>query len=236
MVVQRVTFGCALGLLVACGTEDPQITGTGGTPATMAGGPAAAGVMAVSSGGAGPGVAGGAMGGTSTVTLAGSGQATGDGDQGKLFGVDMAVPVMPPMAMGGSGGGATLPPGEALSKIHGSVDGEANFKQTGADVTVTIKLTKCPDGDHAVTINDGFSCDSADLEGDPLPNGRGTIGTISCSGNKGNLTVTRKGDDKSKNWTVGDHELETDITIHVVIVGEAGNPSKKIACGNFFSS
>ena len=42
------------------------------------------------------------------------------------------------------------------------------------------------------------------------------------------------GSDPNTNWTVADHNLDTDVTGHVVIVTPAGDPGDRIACGNFF--
>jgi hypothetical protein len=45
---------------------------------------------------------------------------------------------------------------------------------------------------------------------------------------------TRSGADKTKNWTVGDHVQETDLTAHVVIISDEKDPNSRAACGNFF--
>jgi len=63
----------------------------------------------------------------------------------------------------------------------------------------------------------------------------GDTGTITCANNSANLTYTRMGTDPTTNWTVGDHNLKTDITSYVVIVSStAAGTSGFIGCGNFF--
>jgi hypothetical protein len=174
------------------------------------------------------------------VPLAGSGQAVGGGDQGMFFSPDMAVDIMPP-AMGGSGGsGGAGIPGDGntfTSMIKGSISGTAVFTQKLEDVELVVNLSNCPDGNHQFRIHDGYSCDNATTEGMPW-GARGTgIGPesgIACSGGKGMLMYTRSGADKTKNWTVGDHVQETDLTAHVVIVSDEKDPNSRAACGNFF--
>jgi hypothetical protein len=185
--------------------------------------------------------AGGGGSGSTTVTLAGSGQALGGGDQGSLF--EMGVEVMPPemggAATGGSGGGSGIP-GDgkmATSMIRGSIGGTAVFKQTGEDVSLVVNLTNCPDGNHQFRIHDGYSCDNASTMGMPWAargTGIGPANGIACSGGKGMLTYTRLGSDKTKNWTVADHAQETDVTAHVVIVSDEKDPNSRASCGNFF--
>jgi hypothetical protein len=178
------------------------------------------------------------------VPLAGSGQALGGGDQGTFFNADMSVQVMPQAGgSGGSGsggsGGAGIP-GDGnsyTSTIKGSISGTAVFTQRGEDVDLVVNLNNCPNGNHQFRIHDGYSCDNASTEGMPW-GARGTgIGPdtgIACSDNKGTLMYTRSGADKTKNWTVGDHVVETDLTAHVVIVSDEKDPSSRAACGNFF--
>jgi len=202
------------GSATTAGTGNP---GTGGTVSTTGGVP-------------------------NNVPLAGSGQAIGGGDQGSFFNPDMSVQVMPP-EMGGSGGtgmgGAGGIPGDGksfTSMIKGSISGTAVFTQKVEDVNLVVNLTNCPDGNHQFRIHDGYSCDNASTEGMPWTRGTG-IGPdagIACSGNKGTLTYTRSGADKTKNWTVGDHVQETDLTAHVVIVSDEKDPNSRAACGNFF--
>jgi hypothetical protein len=195
-------------------------------------------VAGTSSPGGGSGNAGGSL---THVPLAGSGQAVGGGDQGQLFGPDMSVPIMP-VEMGGSGGsgGGKAIPGDGnlfTSMIRGAISGTATFTQRGEDVDLVVNLTSgCADGNHQFRIHDGYSCDSPSTEGMPWSRGTG-IGPaegIACTGGKGMLMYTRSGADKTKNWTVGDHVQETDLTAHVVIVSDEKDPNSRAACGNFF--
>ena len=105
-----------------------------------------------------------------------------------------------------------------------------------ASVFVVVDLTSgCADGNHRFTIHDGGSCDSDATDGKPWsPRGTELGNDIKCSGGKGKLEYTRKGDDKTKNLTVGDHNTETDLTAHVVIVSDEKDLSSRASCGNFF--
>ncbi len=217
---------------VGCsGASSQDDTGGGSGSATTAG-----------SGNPGTGGASSSTGGVPmNVPLAGSGQAIGGGDQGTFFNADMSVQVMPP-EMGGSSSGGTSGsiPGDGnsyTSTIKGSINGTAVFTQKGEDVELTVNLGNCPDGNHQFRIHDGYSCDNAATEGVPWAargTGIGPDSGIACSNNKGTLTYTRSGADKTKNWTVGDHVVETDLTAHVVIVSDEKDPNSRASCGNFF--
>jgi hypothetical protein len=172
---------------------------------------------------------------------------TGGNDDGSLFDPAQAVPFDPnaggtggaaPMT-GGTGGGVNTDGLSVTSHISGKVNGTAEFTQHGTDVTVVVKLTKCPEGTLGIHINDGASCDNAGTEGKPWDGKRGDIGdtgTISCSQNSAAMTYTRSGADPAMNWTVGDH-TRTDITAYVVVVSSDADGqamSSFIGCGNFF--
>jgi hypothetical protein len=219
-------------LLASCAQDkdwDPAVEGggsgaSGGTTSTGAG-------STTSTGGT-----------TTSGTNGGAWTNVGGTDNGGLFGPN-AVPYDPASAggTGGTGtggtGGMEGPPGDgnvATSTIKGDVDGTATFTQTGIDVTVVIELTKCPDGDLVITIHDGYACDNESTEGEPWDGSRGEIGTVACSGNSGSLTVTRPGSDTATNRTVADHNLDTDLSAHVLIVTKPAEPDTRIACGNFF--
>jgi hypothetical protein len=220
---------------VACG-DAGEATGSGG--AAGSGGSAVAAAGSTSSVGGSGSTAGSPP---VMVTLAGSGQAIGGGDQGSLFPPDGSVPIMADTAGTSSGGTAPVIPGDgkvAKSTLGGSIQGSATFTQTGEDVRIVVDLTGgCADGNHMFRIHDGGSCDSASTEGNPWsPRGTG-IGPdtgIACTGGKGKLDYTRKGDDKTKNITVGDHNPDTDVTTHVVIVSDEKDPNSRASCGNFF--
>lgn len=222
-------------LLLGIGCSD-----AGTDPDAAAGTPSTAGAGSTTSAG-GTGSTSSTGGNPMNVPLAGSGQALGGGDQGTFFGPDMTVEIMPPMMTGGSGGsGGSGPPGDGntfTSTIKGSISGSAVFTQKGEDVDLVVNLTNCADGNHQFRIHDGYSCDNANTEGMPWGargTGIGPASGIACSGGKGMLMYTRSGADKSKNWTVGDHVQETDLTAHVVIVSDEKDPNSRAACGNFF--
>jgi hypothetical protein len=120
--------------------------------------------------------------------------------------------------------------------IKGSISGTATFTQKGEDVELRVELRNCPTGNHQFRIHDGYSCDSALTRGMPWSRGTG-IGPdsgIACVNDEGTLAYTRSGADKTKNWTVGDHVQETDLTAHVVIVSDEKDPSSRAAFGHFF--
>jgi hypothetical protein len=242
-------------LLPACGAN-PAAQGTAAA-GSNAGGAAAAGATSSTAGtagsvasvaGAGASTAGASStGGASTLGTAGAPPAqggAGGGDNGGLFDPGSSVPFDPnaggsggAVASGGSGG-LNIDGNTVTSHIGGSASGQATFTQKGADVTVTVKLTACPAGVLGIHINNGDSCDNMGTEGMPWDGKRGNIGdtgTITCANNSANLTYTRLGTDPATNWTIGDHNLKTDITSYVVIVSSvAAGTSGFIGCGNFF--
>jgi len=226
------------------GTGSGTNPGTSGAPSASGGGGGApipsGGSSGVASGGSSP-----TTGGLATIPLAGSGgQAVGGGDQGTLFPPEGAVPIMP-VGTGGSGGGGagggSAIPGDGksvTSKLGGSIGGTAVFSQKGVDVTVVVTLTNgCADGKHMFQVYDGDSCDNPSTEGKPWAprgTGLGPVGGIQCSGGKGMMMDMRLGADTTKNLTVGDHVLATDVSTHVVIVSDEKDPNSRASCGNFF--
>lgn len=219
---------CFASTLALVGCSD---AGTG-TPGNNGGSPP-------SSGGSTSAPQGGSGGSGTSVPLAGSGQAVGDGDQGQPFAPTDVVMIMPPemggMMNGGSGGGSGIPGDgkEMTATFRRGVSGTAVFKQTGEDVTVVFDITGgCSDGAHNVAIYDGYACDGTHTEGMPWGE-RGTgFGPINCSGNRGTLTHTRPGADKTKNWTVADHVQETDVSAYVILLESNGD--YRHGCANFF--
>jgi hypothetical protein len=148
--------------------------------------------------------------------------------------------IMPPQTMGGgatggSGGGSGIPgDGQMMTgTLRRGMSGTADFSQTGEDVTVVFNITGgCSDGPHNIVIYDGYACDGTHTEGKPWGE-RGTgFGPIVCSNDKGTLTYTRSGADKTKNWTVADHVAETDVTARVLLFESDGD--YRHGCMNFF--
>jgi hypothetical protein len=248
--------GCMAWLLLlpACGAQ-PAAQG-GAAAGSNAGGAAAGGATSsaagaagsvVSAAGASAAAGAGSTGGAPVVGSAGAPPAqggAGGGDNGGLFDPGSSVPFDPnaggtggAVASGGSGG-LNIDGNTVTSHIAGSASGTATFTQSGANVMVTVKLTACPAGMLGIHINNGDSCDNTGTEGMPWDGKRGNIGdtgTITCANNSANLTYTRMGTDPTTNWTVGDHNLKTDITSYVVIVSStAAGTSGFIGCGNFF--
>ncbi|MEO5770343.1 MAG: hypothetical protein ABIS92_18450 [Polyangia bacterium] len=201
------------------------VVGTGGTVAPGSGGGLGSGGSASGTGG---GVA--ATGGVAVAATGGRGGAGGF-DDGRLF-ADAGVA---PPATGGSiasSGGATGvdagPVNRTATCAIPSVGLTAVFTQTGADVTVVVTATNCASGSHVLTIRGGFSCDSASTQGGIWGNTRGTgLGTFTCNASKqGTLTYTRSGKDPALAWTVGDHNTNTDVTLHPMMLDSN--------CGTFF--
>lgn len=216
--------GTGGGTVIATGGSSPgtgggAVAGTGGrggSPSTGAGGTAARGTGGLAAGGRGiddgnlftdagvpPASSGGAMGTDAAVGTAGDAQSDG-----------------PP----GNGHTATCSiPAVGLTAV---------FTQTGTDVTVVITATACPAGSHVIQIHAGFSCDSAATRGGVWGGKRGdgiggTASTITCNSSmRGTLTYTRPGTDPATNWTVGDHNTLTDVTLHPMMLDTS--------CGTFF--
>ncbi len=228
----------SLFVLGACASPDPAAL-----PDTMGAAGAAsvtAGAGSITGGGASAAAGAGASGGSAgSVNVAGAAGAVshagaGGSDPGDLFGPGTSVPFDP---NAGGGGGAGPIPGDGQTATSKLGDGTAVFTQTGADVTVVVKLSGCPNGEHSISIRDGYSCDSDALEKGVWDGQRGLIGdkgTITCSNNSGSMTYTRKGADPTLNWSIGS-QLDSDLTPHVVVVTNSADPNGSHKwCGNFF--
>ncbi|HET6282151.1 MAG TPA: hypothetical protein VFH73_14385 [Polyangia bacterium] len=233
MCLRAVAFS-ALCLIVPLGVNcggGAQSPGDGGGPgATGSGGtsPAGAGGAVPGTGGtAGTGPTGGNPGGT-------GGQA--GVDNGKLF-TDAAT--VPPDAGNGTTPDTTTPAGDSVpsgipgdgnmaTAQIGSLGLKAVFTQKGTDVTVVITATRCSAGNHTFEVHEGFACD------DPTKGpvwGMGKRGTglspLVCGADqKGTLTYTRTAADPALKWTVADHNKDTDVTLHPIMV--------ETNCGTFF--
>jgi hypothetical protein len=230
------------GALVAC-------SGGGTTPSYGAGDPVAPGAAGTGT----PGTGGTPVVGTGGTTSLPPGSSVvpdtaippAGFDEGGLFGFEQAVAydyLDNNPSTGGEGGDGDGPPGDgnvATSMIGGSVSGTAIFTQTGIDVAVVIELNNCPAGAHPIRIHGGFSCDNDSTiegvwDGERGAGIGGMESVIMCDGSNGSLTYTRPGDNPALNWTVGDHNLDTDVTAHVIIISEVDNLGQRVACGNFF--
>jgi hypothetical protein len=215
-------------------------TGTAGTGAPTtgtAGTTGAAGTGAPTTGAAGTGTTGAAGTGSAPTGAAGTGStgAAGTGtngvDNGFLF-RDAGAVVMAPEPMASSDAGAKVEGGSSpvgVGTLHINNMGlTAVFTQKGADVTMAVTATNCAQGAHTLQIHGGFSCDNASTQGGVWDGKRGDgIPALNCGADKkGTLNYTRLGADPSTNWTVGDHNTKTDVTLHPAMA--EGN------CGTFF--
>jgi hypothetical protein len=205
----------------------------------MGGAGAAVGAAGAASGGVGgdataPGPTGAAGAPTGVAGAAGLGGASGV-DEGQLF-TDAAVvslaapdagPAATPDAAAGDAGAAIPGDGNVGTCHIGGSNFVLVFTQKGTDVTMVVTATNCATGTHTFQIHAGFSCDTADTEGGVWDSARGAgIPTLTCANNKGTLTYTRAGADPTTNWTVGDHDTKTDVTLHPM--------SADSSCGTFF--
>jgi Cu-Zn family superoxide dismutase len=133
---------------------------------------------------------------------------------------------------GSNGAGAA----SALATIApfgtGTVSGTAAFTQTGADVSVTVTLSNCPDGPHGVHIHQGISCADPVMQGDHWDMTRGEmIPDVMCAGGTGSSTHTRiAASNPALAWSIGGDPL-TNVIGHAVVVHDPGMPAPRIGCG-----
>ncbi|WP_437298988.1 superoxide dismutase family protein [Sorangium sp. So ce426] len=159
----------------------------------------------------------GSGGGDASTSTSASGSGGGDGGNG---GGD-----------GGNGGGASLQAEAEIQGLNSSgLTGTAAFAQTGEEVTLTITLSGCPEGEHSAHIHENKSCGSNgnDAGAHWVPNGEG-LGSFTCDASgKGTQTVKRGTDV----WTVGD-DADTDVTKYAIVVHAAADPDAggRIGCG-----
>lgn len=132
---------------------------------------------------------------------------------------------------GGNGGGASAQAEAAIEATSSSeLEGTATFAQNGDEVTLTITVSGCPEGEHSAHLHENKSCeDDADAAGGHwIPNGEG-LGSFTCDASgAGTQTVTRGTDI----WTVGDG-ASTDVTKYSIVIHAAADPSAggRIGCG-----
>ncbi|WP_437781342.1 superoxide dismutase family protein [Sorangium sp. So ce1097] len=132
---------------------------------------------------------------------------------------------------GGSGGGVDARAEAAIEGTSSSeLTGTAVFTQSGDEVTLTITVSGCPEGEHSAHLHENKSCeDDAEAAGGHwIPNGEG-LGSFTCDeSGAGTQTVTRGTDV----WTVGDG-VSTDVTKYSIVVHAAADPSAggRIGCG-----
>ncbi|WP_434045254.1 MULTISPECIES: superoxide dismutase family protein [Sorangium] len=198
-----LAFG-ASALLTACGDDGDSPAGSSTTSTSSASGSGGGGDASTSASGSGGGGDGGSSGD--------GGGSSGDGG-------------------GGNGGGASARAEAALEATSsGELEGTATFTQNGDEVTLTITVSGCPEGEHSAHLHENKSCeDNADAAGGHwIPNGEG-LGSFTCDASgEGTHTVTRGTDI----WTVGDG-ASTDVTKYSIVVHAAADPSAggRIGCG-----
>jgi hypothetical protein len=228
---------------IACGPQGRSgngngvVAGTGGGAGTTgdAGVNGAAGTALVAGGSGTSGA--GAAGTTAPTGAAGTTPSNPSGfDDGKLF-TDAAVvaatdptqdPSTPPDAGAPQDAGAGISGDGNVGTCHiGGMTFVLVFTQKGKDVTMVATGSNCGSASHTLQIRGGFSCDNAGTEGGVWDGKRGDgIPPLVCANGKGTLTYTRSGADSTMNWTVGDHNTKTDVTLHPM--------SADSSCGTFF--
>ncbi|KYF69477.1 hypothetical protein BE15_17605 [Sorangium cellulosum] len=202
MKLSLLAFG-ASALLTACGDDGDSPGGSSTTSTSSTSGSGGGGDASTSASGSGGGDGGSSGDG---------GGSSGDGG-------------------GGNGGGASARAEAALEATSsGELEGTATFTQNGDEVTLTIAVSGCPEGEHSAHLHENKSCeDNADAAGGHwIPNGEG-LGSFTCDASgAGTHTVTRGTDI----WTVGDG-ASTDVTKYSIVVHAAADPSAggRIGCG-----
>jgi hypothetical protein len=202
-----------------CGSAGGQPTGMGGQGGGGTGGQSAvAGSTGSGGGGRGMGFDDGTLFADASPVVTGSSGSLGSNtDAGG-----------PPSDTGGGG-----PPGDGNTATCtlGSLGLTAVFTQRGTDVTVVITATRCPPGAHRIEIHEGFACD--DPTNGPVWDGMrgggigGPMSILTCAADQSAmLTYTRPGTNPATSWTVGDHNVITDVTRHPIKVDAM--------CGTFF--
>lgn len=148
-------------------------------------------------------------------------------DDGRLFEDAAIVAASPPSSPDAARPGTISPTATGTLRISG-LDLSAVFTQKDTDVTMVLTATNCPQGSYVLRIHAGFACDNAGTQGGVWDGKRGDgIPMLVCGADKkASLTYTRSGADAETNWTVGDHNTKTDVTLHPALV--AGK------CGTFF--
>jgi Cu/Zn superoxide dismutase len=135
---------------------------------------------------------------------------------------------------GGGAGAAAMQMAAATIAPFGmgnTVAGTVTFMQVGADVSITVALSNCPDGPHGVHIHQGTSCADAMAQGDHWDMVRGEgIPDVVCTGGMGTSSTTRTPVDPVKAWTVGGAPA-TDVIGHAFVVHNPGMPAPRIGCG-----
>jgi Cu/Zn superoxide dismutase len=130
-----------------------------------------------------------------------------------------------------SGGAGSLQADAPLLALQNSgVTGSAHFVDLLDQVTLSITLTGCPAGPHAVHLHANAACDDEGnaAGGHWSPQGEG-LGDVMC-GADGAAQFSFS--PQSGTWTIGG-AAATDVLPHAVVLHEGPNvdPGARIACG-----
>jgi Cu/Zn superoxide dismutase len=132
---------------------------------------------------------------------------------------------------GGSGGVTSLSADAPLQALQGgAVTGTAHFAESGDTIALTITLTGCPAGPHAVHLHANPACadDGNAAGGHWSPQGEG-IGDVMCGADGvAQFSFTPP----AGTWTIGG-PTATDLLPHAVMLhaGAMTDPGARIACG-----
>jgi Cu/Zn superoxide dismutase len=115
--------------------------------------------------------------------------------------------------------------------LQGSgVTGTAHFVEAQAQVTLSITLTGCAAGPHALHLHANAACDDAGnaAGGHWSPQGEG-IGDVTCNADG---TAQFSFSPPSGTWTIGG-AAATDVLPHALILHAGPNlePGARVACG-----
>jgi Cu/Zn superoxide dismutase len=134
----------------------------------------------------------------------------------------------------GAAGAATsaATAGAGGAQAPASISGTATFASNANGVNLTVMVSGCQSGkEYPIHVHQGGSCESAMAQGGHWDMTRGEgIPNIVCGGRAGATMVSRPKTDMTTAWSVGDGSA-TDVVGHVVVIHDADDPMKRIACG-----
>jgi Cu/Zn superoxide dismutase len=240
-IILLSSFTVTVGAIGSCGSDDTTgsptssaATGGGGSASTTitGGGAGATGGSSSTTGGGRGGSAGGG-------TAGGAGAAGSSGGSAQDSGTDTGASdarVDPPRADGEAGPNAARAVANIMPLPGGTITGTATFTSSGADVTIVMALTNCPEGIHPMHIHAGTGCGSDQEQGvhwDPPRGeniGSGT-GQITClADGTATLTYTRLGSDPTP-WTIGGAPATNVIGHPLIVHGPGVTATVRHGCG-----
>lgn len=208
------------------GGGTPSVAGAAGT--LVVGGAHTGGVPATG------GISGGGSAGTETggsAGNAGSGGGAGNAGSGGSAGNGGSAEAG---AAGAGGATEEAPSAIAIAKLEptagSSVTGVARFAQTGDQVKLTVTLTSCPAGAHALHLHMNPDCsdDAYASGGNWSPQGE-DIDELTCADDG---TATFEFMEAAGVWSIGGAS-SSDLLEHSVVLHAGGKPEPagRIACG-----